>query len=145
MDGEVMKMGMYTQVRGWLNIDSIGLTNRYYEAQIRLLEAKNDFMHNEEYKDIRRWVCNDTIYHCGSNDVSYLFIGSELKNYDDDALTWIKYLLKYFPNAEGRIDFQYEEEIPGESESRYLLIYQGEIIKNDTCDTWCDGYGNKFK
>jgi hypothetical protein len=131
-------MGMYTQVRGWLNVDSIGF-DREVILMRKLFEAKESF---EEQFNGRTWVCNDTVLHYGSNGSAYLFFGTELKNYDDDAENWIKHLIKYFPNAEGRIDFQYEED---EETCKYWLIYCGKVIMQSYCNRWCKGYGNTFE
>jgi hypothetical protein len=165
-------MGMYTQVRGWLNVDSIGCDN-LGEIQSKLEQAKEYFESDATLKDSdndtleRKWVCHDTIANGGGNGSVYIFFGTELKNYGNPAYEWIKFLLKYFPNAEGRIDFQYEEENywedinyeeeketesnPGYyqednkgSMSRYLLIRDGKIIKDDYTRTWCKGYGNMY-
>lgn len=129
-------MGMYTQVRGWLNIDSICFDEETILHQ-KLIEAKESF--KKTFSEIRSWVCEDTVLHVGSNGAAYLFFGTELKNYNDDAQKWIKHLISYFPNAEGRIDFQYEA---SESETPYWLIANGEIIEKNMCEIWCIGYGN---
>lgn len=142
-------MGMYTQVRGWLNVDSVSYDGENI-LQNRLDEAKKSFL--EVGKCDRKWVCDDTILHIGANGSAFLFFGTELKNYTRDAEEWIEHLITFFDNAEGRIDFQYEEEcIGGEiaydgticnNESDYWEIYKGEITKKSTCKTWCKGYGN---
>lgn len=138
-------MGMYTQVRGWLNVDSISyggkniseIKNKLEEAQITFQSVHNG----------RSWVSEDTIIHAGSNGSVFIFFGTELKNYDEDAESWIKHLIKYFPNAEGRIDFQYETEKYFEegSKSKYWLIREGVVVTSSTDDTWCYGYGNSYK
>lgn len=168
-------MGMYTQIRGWLNVDSIGgIDDNLLKITEILKQAQDDFKNDNTIIDSydntpieRKWVCEDTIIHEGGNGSKYIFFGTELKNYGNPAYEWIKYLIKYFPNAEGRIDFQYEEEdywedinfdvekenennpwYRGEnegSESRYLLIRNGSIIKDDYTRTWCKGYGNMYK
>lgn len=129
-------MGMYTQVRGWLNIDSIGYENKKI-LQNKLLEAQTSF-EDEKLCD-RSWICRNTILHMGGNGSAFLFIGAELKNYDMDAEKWIEYLLKFFPNAEGRIDFQYEED---EEECEYWLIRDGFVLHKGYNAVWCEGYGN---
>ena len=146
-------MGMYTQVRGWLNVDSIGdyKCERYKKICQLLKKAQNDFENDNTILDVdgepleRKWVCRDTIVHKGGNGSVYLFFGTELKNYGNPAYHWVVYLLKYFPNAEGRIDFCYEEEYIGEDKSRYLLIRDGKIIEDGYTTTWTKGYGNIFK
>jgi hypothetical protein len=137
-------MGMYTQVRGWLNVDSISYGNKNLSKIVSLLaDAQTEF---KELHEGRSWVCEDTTIHKGSNGSVFLFFGTELKNYDNDAEEWIEHLIKYYPNVEGRIDFQYEEEDHNDeqSTSKYWLIKSGEIIKEDWNKTWCKGYGNSF-
>lgn len=139
-------MGMYTQIRGWLNVDSIGdyKGERFDIIKDKLEQTKYDFQNNGLVLD-RKWVSNDTSVLQGGNGSVYLFIGTELKNYDNSFDEWVKYLLTQFPNAEGRIDYQYEEEDwECEDKSRYLLIRKGEIIEDNRCITWCYGYGNMF-
>ena len=55
-----------------------------------------------------------------------------------------EYLLNYFPNAEGSIEFQYEELGIGDTTYR-LLIYKGQIIKEEDVEAWCYGYGNLYR
>lgn len=131
-------MGFYTQVRGWLNVDSIS-TSSHVELQRHLFEVRRAF---KETNVPRSWVSEDTCITLGANGSKFIFIGTEMKNYDDVAEEWIKFLLPYFPNAEGRIDFQTEREEPGETTSKYWLIYKGEIVEEGRCVTWCKGYGN---
>ena len=132
-------MGMYTQARGWLNVNSIGIGNKF-KIENLLEEAKETFQGEVD----RDWVCHDTVLHTGNNGSIYLFFGTELKNYDRECEKWIEHLIRYFPNAEGRIDFQYEEERIGDDKSKYWLIYQGKIKKEGYDHTWCYGYGNQF-
>ncbi|MCY9592344.1 hypothetical protein PC41400_15025 [Paenibacillus chitinolyticus] len=136
-------MGMFTQVRGWLNIDSIGDFNKenYRALRNKLNEVRKDYL---DFAEGRACISEDTNIHLGANNSIFLFIGTELKNYDDDAEEWIKYLIARFPNAEGRIDFQYEIEDfrDQDSKSKYWLIRGGEIIEEGYCKTWCTGYGN---
>ena len=55
-------MGMYTQIRGWLNINSMGNDAKNKLTEI-LNEAKSLF---ELRTDLdRTWVCNDTLIHFG--------------------------------------------------------------------------------
>lgn len=143
-------MGMYTQIRGWLNVDSIGdyEGKRFQEINLLLQKAKDDFENDRTVLNYRgepmerKWVCHDTIAHRGGNGSVYLFFGTELKNYGSPAEAWIEYLIKYFPNAEGRIDFQYEED---EYECEYWFISHGAVIKRSNNEKWCEGYGNSFK
>lgn len=137
-------MGMYTQVRGWLNIDSISHGQNEQAIINKLHQTREEFSDSDSH--CRKWVSRDTIIHFGGNGSAFLFIGTELKNYDQDTETWIKYLLDAFPNAEGRIDFQYEDEEydDEESKSKYWLIREGTIIEEGWGRTWCRGYGNSY-
>lgn len=135
-------MGMYTQIRGWLNVDSIGKRKNREKLERLLTIAKEEYNQREDLD--RKWVCNDTILHFGGNGSAYLFIGTELKKYDDSVDEWIKALIKTFPNSEGRIDFQYEEDDENTG-SRYILIRDGKIMKDDIGETWCCGYGNMYE
>ena len=131
-------MGMYTQARGWLNVDSIGFGRKAMLAE-KLTDAQDSFKQN---KNIRSWVCEDTVLHYGSNGSAYLFFGTELKNYDDDAEKWINHLITFFPNAEGRVDFQYEEDA---ETCKCWLISKGKVLKEYQNPVWCEGYGNTFE
>lgn len=140
-------MGMYTQVRGWLNIDSIGDRASIDQMGQKLSDVMVSFENRIDSENIRSWVCHDTVLHLGGNGSKYLFFGTELKNYNDEAEKWIDFLLLYFPSAEGRIDFQYEDEDPDDkhSTSKYWLIRSGKIVEMARCKTWCIGYGNSYK
>lgn len=139
-------MGMYTQVRGWLNVNSIGYGDDFNEISIFFQEIKNNFI-NERVDLDRPWVADDSILFMGSNGSVWIFIGSEHKNYDKSIDEWIKTLIANFPNAEGRIDYQYEKEYWEDENctSRYLLIRQGKIVEDGRTKTWCNGYGNRYK
>lgn len=136
-------MGMYTQVRGWLNVDSIGSKDNFKEINSVIEHAKEEF---KAKHSSRTWVCEDTTVVMGGNHSVYVFFGTELKNYEQEAQTWVRHLISYLPTAEGRIDFQYEEEAPIDgSESIYWLIRNGEVISEGVTPTWCEGYGNMWK
>ena len=137
-------MGMYTQIRGWLNVDSIGDYNGKNKSEIerKLLSAQEGFQRDVTIEVDRKWVCEDTILHSGSNGCTYIFFGTELKNYGNPAEQWINYLLDFFSNAEGRIDFQYEED---SDQHKYWIISKGKLVKEDYEDIYCEGYGNMYK
>ena len=142
-------MGMYTQIRGWLNIDSIGNGTSINVLERKLRSAQEGFQRDITLVDTydgtpleRRWVCEHTYIHGGGNGSAFIFFGTELKNYGQPAEQWIKYLLNFFPNAEGRIDFQYEEDY---EECKYWLIHKGTVIKEDYNPIWCEGYGNMYE
>lgn len=65
-------MGMYTQIRGWLNVDSIGYGDRFYAIKDKLEQAKYDFQNSELTLD-RKWVSNDTnALQGGNGDEHYI-------------------------------------------------------------------------
>jgi len=137
-------MGMYTQIRGWLNIDSIGNNNTYYEVKLKLDKLIEQY---EEVDGITTRKCQATYGTniCqGGNGSLFIFIGTEFKNYSNDSEEWIKYLIKHFPSAEGRIDFQYEE-CSEDYPTEYWEIYQGEILNIGKQIPYCNGYGNYYK
>lgn len=133
-------MGMYTQVKGYLNVDSIGYAT---EGLSELLQqAKDAFVSDDDIACSRKEiVTEDTIIHFGFNASAFVFIGSEFKNYCQDAQEWVRYLLEWFPNAEGRIDFQYEE---NESATSWV-ISEGEVKMVEEVSVKTEGYGNCFK
>lgn len=131
---------MYTQVRGFLNVDSIGYKDNYYEILNKLDKAKFDFENDDDIEIDRKWVCENTTCCIGANSSVFLFIGTELKNYDNPAMAWLKYLLDYFPNAEGIISFQYEEE---EFSTLYFICH-GEIVGSEISKFKTFGYGNEY-
>lgn len=132
-------MGMYTQVRGWLNVDSIGCGENFIEIQEKVEILKEKF--KSECTIDRTWVCEDTIVHTGGNGSVFIFIGTELKNYGNPAMAWLEFLVKEFPNAEGSVDFQYEEY----DFSSVYYIRNGEISKPVECPYPTRGYGNMYK
>ncbi len=133
-------MGMYTQVRGWLCIDSIGYSTLDLEIEQRIINVKKDFLKLE-----LRQVQDSLVLHEGGNGSKYLFFGTELENYSYDCEEFLKILIKYFPNCEGRIDFQYEEDTDYESyESKVWKVSKG-VITELFEKTHCYGYGLDFE
>lgn len=129
-------MGMYTQVKGFLCCDSIGKQND--DIKIKLMELKEEF-HKREDLD-RTWVCEDTVYHQGSNGSKWLFVGSEHKNYDESMTEWLKYLIENI-NCEGRIEFQYEEAHPEDDDYDTVWIVSGSEISIEKYKVYTKGYG----
>jgi hypothetical protein len=126
-------MGMYTQIRGWLCVGSI---NSHPESGKLFNEAKAKYI-AEQSTPRCYLVASDTNFQVGSNHCRFIFIGTELKNYDNDAENWIKYLLSVFPWAEGRIDFQFENDT---DKCKCWKIYDGEIDEYYE-KRWYKGYG----
>ncbi len=106
-------MGHYTQIRGWLNV---GRSNEHIDTTAARLEtAKQDYANR--YPDSRDWIYQGTHFpteNNGFNGECFMFIGVELKNYDDDYDRWLNVLLEHFPEADGRWDVQSEGRHPGD-------------------------------
>lgn len=135
-------MGMYTQIRGWLNVGSIS-SMQEREAEEGIAQARKLFaVKTKELELARPWVSEDTHVVFGSNGAAWIFFGAELKNYDESFDEWFKCVIEAFPFAEGRLDYQYEEESPGESDCRVVKVYKGKIISDTREPAWCNGYEN---
>lgn len=132
-------MGMYTQYRGWLCLDSINGENEPQAVAV-LEQARANFKKREDLS--RTWVSDDCWIHSGSNGSLWLFFGTEHKDYDDSMEAWIRHVVAVFPKAEGRIDVQYEEVYPGEN-THCFLVKAGEIAKAPV-KAWTEGYGLDF-
>lgn len=107
-------MGHYTQIRGWLNVGPVGSIGE------RLDKAKAEYVNR--YPESRSWIYEGTHFPTemnGFNGESFIFIGVELKNYDDDYRRWLEVLLEFFPEANGRWDVQ--------SEGRYPADWPGDV------------------
>lgn len=134
-------MGMYTQIRGWLCIDSMGNGKDYQSRLDKVREIyKAENINNDNCS--RPYVSDCTWVHNGANGSAWIFIGLEHKNYDDSFYIWLDYLLKEFPQAEGRVDIQYEgEELEDQDKTKEFLIRDGKIVARNLIPVWCYGYG----
>jgi len=128
---------MYTQFRGVLCLSSIGQGGTLVEAETKFKTLREAYKTTTE--NSRAWVADwDTHIHAGSNASIWIFIGSEHKNYDESMMDWIKLLVSSF-HCEGRIEIQYEEEYPGDTQ-RVLKITPGKIEEiREVAHTY--GYG----
>lgn len=135
-------MNKYTQCRGWLNVNSIEQVANN-ELKERFEKAQADFkeLHADD-DEFRSWVCEDTVFHSGSNHATFIFFGTELKNYDFPAESWIKFLLDYFKNAEGCIFFQKDDDIDGKN--KVWIISKGHIVEEKNLSFPFTGYGNFY-
>lgn len=132
-------MGMYTQVRGWLNVNSIA-----EEGNEKTFNTFNRAVkeYNEENRTPRQeYVLKDTSIQIGANSSVFIFIGTELKNYDADAEKWLEFLISKFYNAEGHIMFQYEE---NETKNKIWTVSNGKINEKFE-DFDFKGYGNMYE
>ena len=132
-------MGMFTQVRGWLNINSISAdkADKVKETYYKAVEEYS----SKERTPRQEFVMQDTRLYIGSNNSTYIFIGTELKNYDTDAEKWLEFLISKFYNADGHIMFQYEED---ETLNKIWIVSNGKINEKFE-DFDFKGYGNMFE
>jgi len=128
---------MYTQAMGMLNIASINATGKRFEEYKQILaQAQESF--KIENQSLRNWLCDNTFIEMCGNASVFIFFGTELKNYDDDIETWIRYLIKFFPYAEGIVSSQFEQD----EFAHLYFIYRGEIQKEMESPIITEGCGN---
>ena len=107
-------MGMYTECRGFIELkyDTID-TDKF-----------NDLMSKAEDLSPRVGFCIcSTVFNRGSNAVPYIFIGGELKNYDDDWNIFLNFLLTNLKVVDYKIETRYEED---DDWREFALHEQGE-------------------
>ena len=131
-------MRMYTQAKGILNVDSVNSLFNNDELYEILQQAKYDFYNDNNIQIDRKWVCDNTGIVEGGNGSSFIYFCAEMKNYGDPIRAWIKYLLNYFPNAEGQMLIQYECQVC----PNVITIFQGKIVSDVESDFKQIGYGN---
>ncbi len=93
-------MGMYTHCRGWIYLRGIDYTKKIFEEI------------HEKARDIspRSSCCMScTSFNRGFNWCNYIFIGGEIKNYDDDWNTYLKFLFENFEIDDYSIELKYGE------------------------------------
>lgn len=135
-------MGMYTQVRGWLNVRSMGW-GQLDALEERFERVKEQYLseHNTDRQDI---VVENTHFKIGFNGSAFIFIGTELKNYEEDAEVWLKFLINEFATSEGVICFQSELEEPQDDGTKFntVWIVSGGEISEEFQAMPFNGYGN---
>lgn len=134
-------MGMYTQVRGWFCLDSIGDEENFRDAEARLQQAKDNLLADPD--QVRGWIGDDVSVRQGGNDTLWLFVGMEFKNYNQDVDLLVKHLRQVFPGMEGRLDLQYEEVEAGDQTCTWLINRDG--IQKESVTAWTYGYGLDYK
>jgi len=103
--GTVIETGMYTECRGFLKLDYID-----YKDREKTINKIKQILKNFENKTPRANQCiNSSIFHSGFNGVHYIFIGGEIKNYDNDWEEYIEYLKNNLDIEEAFIETKYEE------------------------------------
>ncbi len=102
-------MGMYTHVRGWINVDlsdNLDLYGSSHDAHDKF----RDIMKRAENISPRSSQCVfSTTFNVGFNFECYIFIGGEVKDYDNDWKTYLQFLKSNFKINEMRLEMKYEE------------------------------------
>lgn len=94
-------MGMYTHCRGFIELGYNTIDTDKF----------NDLMAKAEDLSPRAGFCVcSAVFNMGSNGMPYIFIGGELKNYDDDWNTFLKFLFKNLKVDDYKIETRYEED-----------------------------------
>ena len=94
-------MGMYTECRGFIELK--------YDTMDT--DKFNDLMSKAEDLSPRVVFCVfSTVFNIGSNCVPYIFVGGELKNYDDDWNIFLNFLLTNLKVVDYKIETRYEED-----------------------------------
>ncbi len=94
-------MGMYTHCRGWIQIDDIDFDKKRFD----------DLMSRAMELSERSSQCvASTIFNTGFNFSPYIFIGGEIKNYDNDWNIFIKFLIDKLPIESYKIETKYCED-----------------------------------
>ena len=98
-------MGMYTHVRGWMQL------KHHYTVLAEELEKKfNDAMQKAERLSPRSRACVAcTVFHYGCNGCPYIFIGGEMKDYDNDWDIFLHFLASEFDIRAYSLEMKYEE------------------------------------
>jgi len=94
-------MGMYTKCRGFIEF-------KYGTIDT---DKFNDLIGKAEYLSPRVGFCIcSTSFNIGSNMIPYIFIGGELKNYDNDWEIFLNFLLTNLEVIDYKIETRYEED-----------------------------------
>lgn len=94
-------MGMYTHVRGWISLNDLDITKEQYDDII----AKAEDISPRSSQCI---TC--TVFHLGFNLENYIFIGGEIKNYDNDWDTYLDFIFDNFDISDCKLEMKYEED-----------------------------------
>lgn len=130
-------MGMYTKYMGILNVESItGDIESLMNLEEHLEYLKAYYNNNEPTP--RSWIidsCETILGHNGCTGITFM---GEIKNYNNDIMTMVNFLLQNFPTAEGMVFIQYEEN----GWPTIHLISEGKIIESKEANVSTIGYGN---
>ena len=98
-------MGMYTHVRGWIQV-----TCDFRVLADELEKKFNDAMQKAESLSPRSGACVAcTVFNYGFNGYPYIFIGGEIKDYDNDWDIFLHFLATEFEIGEHSLEMKYEE------------------------------------
>lgn len=94
-------MGMYTHVRGWISLDGLEMTTDEYNSIISKAEDISP-------RSSQCITC--TVFNLGFNFENYIFIGGEIKNYDNDWDTYLNFIFDNFDISNYKLEMKYEED-----------------------------------
>lgn len=94
-------MGMYTHCRGWIELGDLEMTEKKFEEIINKAEKISQ-------RASQCIIC--TKFHRGFNFCNYIFIGGEIKNYDEDWDKYLEFLFDNFNISEYSIQTKHEED-----------------------------------
>lgn len=133
-------MGMYTQYRGFICVDSI---NQHPMKKVE--EYFNKVLFDwKEAQGRRTWLTKAVWLHEGPNGSKWIFIGTEHTDYDDSVRSLIETIVAAFPGCEGRIEKQYEETKCYQGMDTVFIISNG-IISEEKYTPHQNGYGLDVK
>lgn len=93
-------MGMYTHMRGWIFLSDIEFTEKKFNKIIKKADTISE----------RSTCCvSCTVFNMGFDFSPYIFIGGQIKNYDDDWEIYVQFLKDNFPIQEMFLEKKYEE------------------------------------
>jgi hypothetical protein len=94
-------MGMYTHVRGFIYLSDFNFEKKEFTKLMRKAEKLSE----------RADQCvSCATFHRGFSSCPYIFIGGEIKNYDDDWKIFFKFLANNFKFNDFFIQLRYEED-----------------------------------
>lgn len=92
---------MYTHCRGWISIKDIEFKRKDFD---KLMKQAEDISERSNQ------CVSSTIFNIGFNFSPYIFIGGEIKNYDNDWNMFLNFLLDNLKCYEYNIQTRYEED-----------------------------------
>ena len=93
-------MGMYTHVRGWISLKGFEMTQEKFNERIKLAE---------DISPRSNQCIVSTVFNKGFDLCDYIFIGGQIKNYDDDWNIFLKFIKNNFDILEYNLEKRYEK------------------------------------